>query len=119
MLSVRRDVHRSILFLLAVAGLCVTGVGPARAVDADGPAKQPARLLVVTVTNGFRHGSIETAEGVLERLGRESGQFNVDFLRLPRGAPGSRRSRSGRMERATPIGSSSRRPIKRISRSSR
>ena len=88
MLSVRRDVLRSILFLLALAGLSVTGVGPARAVDADGLAKNPARLLVVTVTNGFRHGSIETAEGVLERLGRESGQFHVDYLRLPPGRPG-------------------------------
>ena len=33
---------------------------------------EPARLLVVTVTKGFRHGSIETAEPILEKLGRET-----------------------------------------------
>ena len=53
-------------------------------VDA-GAAEQgePARLLVVTVTKGFRHSSIETAEPVLEKLGRETGLFHVDFLRMP------------------------------------
>ena len=40
---------------------------------------EPARLLVVTVTKGFRHGSIETAEPILEKLGRETGLFHVDL----------------------------------------
>ncbi|MDA0815970.1 MAG: ThuA domain-containing protein [Planctomycetota bacterium] len=48
-------------------------------------AEPPARLLVVTVTNGFRHKSIETAEPVIEQLGRESGLFHVDYLRQPAG----------------------------------
>jgi type 1 glutamine amidotransferase len=48
------------------------------------PAK-PARFLAVTVTTGFRHGSIGTAEPVLEELGRTSGLFHVDFLRMPPG----------------------------------
>ena len=48
---------------------------------------RPARLLVVTVTTGFRHASINTAEPVLEELGRSSGLFHVDFLRLPPGRP--------------------------------
>jgi type 1 glutamine amidotransferase len=48
---------------------------------------KPARLLVVTVTTGFRHGSIATAEPVLEELGRTSGLFHVDFLRMPPGRP--------------------------------
>jgi len=48
---------------------------------------EPARLLVVTVTKGFRHGSIETAEPVLEKLGRETGLFHVDFLRMPPNRP--------------------------------
>lgn len=47
----------------------------------------PARLLVVSVTAGFRHASINTAEPVLEELGRSSGMFHVDFLRLPPGRP--------------------------------
>ncbi len=48
-------------------------------------AKAPARFLVVTVTAGFRHGSIGTAEPVLEEMGRTSGLFHVDFLRMPPG----------------------------------
>jgi hypothetical protein len=48
---------------------------------------QPARLLVVTVTQGFRHSSINTAEPVLEELGRSNGFFHVDFLRMPPDRP--------------------------------
>ena len=51
---------------------------------ADEPAK-PARFLAVTVTTGFRHASINTAEPVLEELARTSGLFHVDFLRMPPG----------------------------------
>tara|TARA_B100000073_G_scaffold346191_1_gene357003 strand:- start:1140 stop:2282 length:1143 start_codon:yes stop_codon:yes gene_type:complete len=50
------------------------------------PSK-PARFLVVTVTTGFRHGSIESAEPVLEKIGRESGLFHPIFLRLPPDRP--------------------------------
>ena len=50
-------------------------------------AGTPARLLVVTVTTGFRHGSIATAEPVLEELGRTSGLFHPDFLRMPPDRP--------------------------------
>ncbi|MBT4887049.1 MAG: ThuA domain-containing protein [Planctomycetaceae bacterium] len=67
-------------------------------VDA-GAAEQgePARLLVVTVTKGFRHSSIETAEPVLEKLGREQGLFHVDFLRMPPNRPPQpRRPRRGK-----------------------
>jgi hypothetical protein len=39
------------------------------------------KLLVVTVTKGFRHSSIPTAERVLARLAEESGLFTVDFVR--------------------------------------
>jgi type 1 glutamine amidotransferase len=39
------------------------------------------RLLVVTHTTGFRHGSIATAETVLRRLGDQSGVFSVTFCR--------------------------------------
>ena len=47
--------------------------------------RPPARLLVVSVTTGFRHGSIGTAEGVLEKLGRDSGLYHLDYLRMPEG----------------------------------
>ena len=60
-------------------------------------AEPPARILAVTVTKGFRHGSIDTAEPVLEQLGRESGLFHLDFLRMPPGRPAQpRRPRRGR-----------------------
>ena len=44
---------------------------------------KPARLLVVTVTKGFRHASIGTAEPALEELGRSTGLFHCDHLRMP------------------------------------
>ncbi len=52
-------------------------------------ADTPKKLLVVTVTTGFRHSSIETAEKVIEQLGARSGAFTVDFVRQPEGQPKS------------------------------
>jgi hypothetical protein len=54
--------------------ICVPG--PERAAEAG--AEEPARLLVVTVANGFRHEVIPVMAGVIERLGRESGLYSVD-----------------------------------------
>jgi type 1 glutamine amidotransferase len=67
--------------LLRIATVALALSGIARADD----TKAPARFLAVTVTAGFRHGSIATAEPVLEEMGRTSGLFHVDFLRLPPG----------------------------------
>jgi len=44
-------------------------------------AAMPGKLLVVTVTKGFRHSSIPTAEKVLGELGQKSGAFTVDYVR--------------------------------------
>jgi type 1 glutamine amidotransferase len=66
---------------LAAAVVVVTASGWAQAAD----AAKPARLLVVTVTAGFRHASIGTAEAVLEELGRSSNLYHLDFLRMPPG----------------------------------
>jgi type 1 glutamine amidotransferase len=42
------------------------------------------RVIVVTVTTGFRHSSIATAEATLQKLAAESGAFTiVDFARQP------------------------------------
>jgi uncharacterized protein len=41
----------------------------------------PKKLLVVTVTKGFRHSSIPTAEKVLGELAQKSGTFTVDYVR--------------------------------------
>ena len=46
-------------------------------------AAEPKKLLVVTITTGFRHSSIPTAEKVLAKLAKESGAFTVDFVRQP------------------------------------
>ncbi len=48
---------------------------------ASGAAK-PKKLLVVTITTGFRHSSIETAERILDKIGRESGDFSVEYARV-------------------------------------
>ncbi|MBI1841246.1 MAG: ThuA domain-containing protein [Verrucomicrobia bacterium] len=52
-----------------------------------GAAGKPKKLLVVTVTSGFRHSSIATAEKVLSKLATESGAFTVDFVRQPPNEP--------------------------------
>ena len=41
----------------------------------------PKKLLVVSVTKGFRHSSIPIAEKVLADLGQRSGAFTVDYVR--------------------------------------
>jgi type 1 glutamine amidotransferase len=50
-------------------------------------ADTPKKLLVVTVTTGFRHSSIETAEKVLAEIGQKSGAWTVDFVHQPEGQP--------------------------------
>src|SRR4051794_37887055 len=44
-------------------------------------AKTPKRVLVVTVTKGFRHDSIPLAESTIQTLAAESGKFTVDYAR--------------------------------------
>ncbi len=44
-------------------------------------AKPPARLLVVTVTKGYRHESIPDLDTLVADLGRETGAFEVDEAR--------------------------------------
>lgn len=48
-------------------------------------ADAPKKLLVVTVTTGFRHSSIPTGAKVLADLAKESGAFTVDFVEQPPG----------------------------------
>jgi len=47
----------------------------------------PKKLLVVTVTTGFRHSSIPTAEKILAQIGADSGKYTVDFIHQPPGKP--------------------------------
>lgn len=69
--------------LLAAFAVLPSFHQPLRAADA------PKKLLVVTVTTGFRHSSIETAEKVLAELGKSSGAFTVDYVHQPEGQPKS------------------------------
>src|SRR6266550_7932738 len=48
---------------------------------ASAQAATPKKLLVVTVTKGFRHSSIPTAEKILGELGQKSGAFTVEYVR--------------------------------------
>jgi hypothetical protein len=50
-------------------------------------ADLPKKLLVVTVTTGFRHSSIPVAEKIIAQLAKESGKFTVDFVQQPEGQP--------------------------------
>jgi uncharacterized protein len=63
---------------LVLAGLCLgcwVGLNvPAQAV--------PKRVLVVTVTEGFVHSSIPTAEKVLGQLAQDSAAFTVEYARV-------------------------------------
>ena len=43
--------------------------------------EQPARVLVVTHTEGFRHSSIPIAEATIADIGRRSGLFSASFCR--------------------------------------
>ena len=61
--------------LLVLALVALTG---------SGFAAEKKRVIVCTVTTGFRHSSIPFAEKTLEKLGKESGLYEVvDFARQP------------------------------------
>ena len=64
--------------------LCLTGImmGCLLGGCATSANRAPKRVLVVTVTLGFRHSSIPTAEKVLAKLGEETGAFTVDYARV-------------------------------------
>lgn len=46
-------------------------------------AAEPKKLLVVTTTTGYRHSSIPTISKMLEELGKQTGEFTVDFVLQP------------------------------------
>jgi len=56
-------------------------------VSARAAETTPKRVLVVTVTTGFRHSCIPVSEAVLARLAKDDGRFTVDFVRQPEGMP--------------------------------
>jgi type 1 glutamine amidotransferase len=67
--------------LLLPALLLIAGTLPTPAADT------PKKMLVVSITQGFRHSSVTTAEPVLAEIGKESGLFTVDYVRQPDNKP--------------------------------
>jgi uncharacterized protein len=63
------------LLLAGILVCCVAGV-------ASVAQAAPKKVLVVTVTTGFRHSSIPTAEKVLAELGKDSKAFRVEYARV-------------------------------------
>src|SRR5262249_13028026 len=76
----------SIWTICAVGTICCgssSTTSPTPASNANDPSRTmaPARILLVTYTNGYRHSSIDVAEPVLEMLGRSSSLFTTTFCR--------------------------------------
>ncbi|HLJ53865.1 MAG TPA: ThuA domain-containing protein [Chthonomonadaceae bacterium] len=68
----------------AIAACAAGAVGaalllPSRPAHARAAARK--HVLVVTVTKGFRHGSIPVAEKTIESLGASTGKWDTDFVR--------------------------------------
>ena len=76
-------VSRLVVVLIGLL-LAAAGGGPVPAAETPPPrtAETPKRLLVVSVTKGFRHASIPVAEAALEEIGRGPGRFHLDYLRV-------------------------------------
>jgi uncharacterized protein len=66
-----------VLALTALTSSCAPSQNSASSKEA------PKKLLVVSVTTGFRHTSIPTLEKMLAQLGQDSGEFTVDFVQQP------------------------------------
>ena len=78
-LNTHRYFPRSTALASVVLGLVLSAfmILPPTAVAEEPPKK----LLVVTVTKGFRHSSIPTAEAVIGSLAERHDRFSVDFAR--------------------------------------
>ena len=68
-------------FLVIALTLVIAAVATGQAADTPAAKPAPKRLLVVTVTKGYRHGSIAAGEKVVADLAQKTGAFRVDFVR--------------------------------------
>jgi len=69
--------------LLPVLALATLVAGQAGCQTPTASKQAPKHLLVVSVTMEFRHTSIPTLEKVLAELGKDSGEFTVDYIHQP------------------------------------
>lgn len=67
----------ALLFAVTLLAACVSSPRDAQAARRAGKK----RLLVVTVTKGFRHDSIPVAEETIQSLGEKTGRWDTDFVR--------------------------------------
>jgi uncharacterized protein len=73
----------NILEIASLGRICLAGIVIGCVLGLAAPVQAaPKRVLVVTVTKGFRHSSIPTAEKVLAELAKESSAFTVDYARV-------------------------------------
>jgi type 1 glutamine amidotransferase len=70
------------LNLAVSSALILTGTIAANLLLVSQTEAAPKKVLVVTITKGFRHSSIPTAEKIIAQLGKESGAFTVDYARV-------------------------------------
>lgn len=66
---------------LAAGALSITTLTVHKAQAAPVAKGKMKHLLVVTVTKGFRHGSIPVAEETIQKLGDSTGDWDTDFVR--------------------------------------
>jgi type 1 glutamine amidotransferase len=78
-MKIRHSLFAATLALTALA-LPITLVTAHKA-EAARTAKSKKHLLVVTITKGFRHGSIPVAEETIQKLGDVTGDWDTDFVR--------------------------------------
>src|SRR5437763_16119105 len=74
--------NKTKLSLLGTLAVIASLIGFTTGCKTMGAHSGPKKVLVVTVTKGFRHSSIPTAEKVLAELGTKTGIFTVDYARV-------------------------------------
>ncbi len=76
-ITIMKMTHRFLTGSLLCAGLFAGGLGFTPLAHAA-----PKKVLVVTITTGFRHSSIPVAEKVIAALGKDSQAFSVEYARV-------------------------------------
>jgi type 1 glutamine amidotransferase len=71
-------VRRRVVVGALAGAAALVSVGSSAGTPPAREAREPARVLVVTVVHGYRHEVIPVLEALIERLGRESGLYVVD-----------------------------------------
>ena len=77
MLDVRKSLAVLVLAVGCGGGYSSPPAGQPGPSPSPGPSATPLRVLMLTATAGFRHGSIDTARQTLTTLGTRTGEFTV------------------------------------------